>query len=99
MFVKDDSGSSLRGRSTKTRRAIQTTPLQVREPQSEGSSGRPVRGQVNWFNPGKRYGFVELLDGSGDAFLHATALSIGVGTRSRARRSSFEWLWGSGVRR
>jgi cold shock protein len=56
-------------------------PLQVREPQSEGSSDLAVRGKVKWFNPGKRYGFVELLDGSGDAFLHATALaSIGVGT-------------------
>jgi len=27
------------------------------------------------YNPGKRYGFIELSDGSGDAFLHASALS------------------------
>jgi CspA family cold shock protein len=29
---------------------------------------------VKWFNPDKRYGFVELSDGSGDAFLHASVL-------------------------
>jgi CspA family cold shock protein len=34
----------------------------------------PVRGKVKWFNPAKRFGFVELSDGSGDAFLHATVL-------------------------
>jgi cold shock protein len=45
----------------------------------EQPSDLPVRGKVKWFNPTKRYGFVELLDGSGDAFLHATVLRrIGV---------------------
>jgi len=45
----------------------------------EQPSDPPVRGKVKWFNPSKRYGFVELLDGSGDAFLHATVLRrIGV---------------------
>jgi CspA family cold shock protein len=33
---------------------------------------------VKWYNPQKRYGFVELSDGSGDAFLHATARGIGI---------------------
>jgi CspA family cold shock protein len=33
-----------------------------------------VSGKVKWFNPAKRFGFVELSDGSGDAFLHATVL-------------------------
>ena len=32
-------------------------------------------GQGKWYNPRKRYGFVELSDGSGDAFLHASALA------------------------
>jgi CspA family cold shock protein len=36
-----------------------------------------VWGKLKWFNPGKRYGFVELSDGSGDAFLHASAV-VGV---------------------
>ena len=29
---------------------------------------------MKWFSPVKRYGFVELSDGSGDAFLHASVL-------------------------
>jgi CspA family cold shock protein len=38
-----------------------------------------VPGKVKWFNPSKGYGFVELSDGSGDAFLHATVLGrIGI---------------------
>jgi CspA family cold shock protein len=38
-----------------------------------------VQGKVKWFNPSKGYGFVELSDGSGDAFLHATVLGpIGI---------------------
>ena len=50
-------------------------PPQPAEPQlAEEPSEPPVRGKVKWFNPSKRYGFVELLDGSGDAFLHATVL-------------------------
>jgi CspA family cold shock protein len=32
---------------------------------------------VKWYNALKRYGFVELSDGSGDAFLHASAV-VGV---------------------
>src|SRR5271166_2973734 len=49
--------------------------------QLEEPSGLPVRGIVKWFNPSKRYGFVELSDGSGDAFLHASVLSrLGVST-------------------
>ena len=50
-------------------------PPRPAEPQlGEEPSEPPVRGRVKWFNPNKRYGFVELLDGSGDAFLHATVL-------------------------
>jgi cold shock protein len=30
---------------------------------------------VKWFNPEKGFGFVELSDGSGDAFLHGSVLS------------------------
>jgi cold shock protein len=36
---------------------------------------------VKCYNPDKRYGFVELSDGSGDAFLHVSALAgIGIST-------------------
>ena len=41
----------------------------------EAPSGPPVRGVVKWFNPEKGFGFVELFDGSGDAFLHGSVLA------------------------
>lgn len=37
-------------------------------------SGPPTRAKVKWFNPEKGFGFVELADGSGDAFLHLSVL-------------------------
>jgi len=40
----------------------------------ETPSGPPVRAVVKWFKPERGFGFVELADGSGDAFLHATVL-------------------------
>ena len=49
-------------------------PSSSTEPQIEEPTDPPVPGKVKWFNPDKRYGFVELADGSGDAFLHASAL-------------------------
>jgi cold shock protein len=41
----------------------------------EAPSGPPVHGVVKWFNPEKGFGFVELSDGSGDAFLHGSVLA------------------------
>jgi CspA family cold shock protein len=43
----------------------------------EQPSGPPVSAVVKWFKPEKGFGFVELSDGSGDAFLHATVLGRG----------------------
>ena len=40
-------------------------------PQFETPSGPSVRATVKWYNPEKGFGFVQLADGSGDAFLHA----------------------------
>jgi cold shock protein len=45
-------------------------------PQFETPSG-PLVGAVatvKWYNPGKGFGFVQLADGSGDAFLHASVV-------------------------
>jgi len=42
---------------------------------SEIPSGPPVSGIVKWFSPEKAFGFIELSDGSGDAFLHGTVLA------------------------
>src|SRR4029077_8718902 len=41
----------------------------------ETPSGPPVSGIVKWFSPEKGFGFVELSDGSGDAFLHGSLLA------------------------
>jgi len=41
----------------------------------EAPSGPPISGVVKWFSPEKGFGFVELSDGSGDAFLHGSVLT------------------------
>ena len=41
----------------------------------EAPSGPPVSGVVKWFSPEKGFGFVQLSDGSGDAFLHGNLLT------------------------
>ncbi len=38
------------------------------------SSGPDVEAKVKWYDTGKGFGFVELGDGSGDAFLHASVV-------------------------
>jgi cold shock protein len=55
-------------------RAFGTRP-RLSQPRFEAPSGPPVRGVVKWFNPDKGFGFVELSDGSGDAFLHGSLLA------------------------
>ena len=71
--VEDPSSSDLSNRSEVASEAAR--------PQSEETSEMSVRAKVKWFNPAKRFGFVELADGSGDAFLHLTVLSrLGIST-------------------
>jgi CspA family cold shock protein len=43
-------------------------------PQFDSPSGPPVRATVKWYNPDKGFGFVEIADGSGDAFLHVSVV-------------------------
>jgi CspA family cold shock protein len=43
-------------------------------PQFEAPSGPSVRATVKWYNPEKGFGFVQLADGSGDAFLHVSVV-------------------------
>jgi len=45
------------------------------QPRFEAPSGPPLHGVVKWFSPEKGFGFVELSDGSGDAFLHGSVLA------------------------
>ena len=54
---------------------VRSAQPEIAQPELERSADLPVFGKVKWFNPSKGYGFIELSDGSGDAFLHATALS------------------------
>lgn len=51
------------------------TRLRFSEPRFEAPSGPSVQGVVKWFSPEKGFGFVELLDGSGDGFLHGSVLA------------------------
>ena len=46
-------------------------------PRFDEPSGPAISAVVKWFKPEKGFGFVELTDGSGDAFLHATVLGRG----------------------
>jgi cold shock protein len=60
--------------------SVSEARAEVAEPRDEEpAAALPVLGKVKWYDPNKRYGFIELSDGSGDAFLHATALA-GIGT-------------------
>jgi cold shock protein len=45
-----------------------------RGPQFDSPSGPPVRATVKWYKPDKGFGFVQLADGSGDAFLHVSVV-------------------------
>src|SRR5438270_3463654 len=40
----------------------------------EAPSGSPIQAVVKWYNPDKGFGFVQLADGSGDAFLHVSVV-------------------------
>jgi cold shock protein len=55
-------------------RAFGTRP-RFSQPRFGAPSGPPIGGAVKWFSPEKGFGFVELSDGSGDAFLHGSLLA------------------------
>jgi CspA family cold shock protein len=65
----------IEGDDTRDLRSDSEVPLQFAEPQLDAPSAPAVWGKLKWYNPAKRYGFVELSDGSGDAFLHVSALA------------------------
>jgi CspA family cold shock protein len=54
-------------------RAFGAAP-QFSSPRFSPPSGPPTRAVVKWFKSEKGFGFVQLSDGSGDAFLHARVL-------------------------
>ena len=58
----------------------------------------PVEAIVKWFNPAKGFGFVEIADGSGDAFLSIKALQ-GVGRDTIAPGAKLTVFVGQGEKR
>jgi len=56
-------------------------PSSYPPPRQSVASGPEVEAVVKWFNAEKGFGFVEVADGSGDAFLHVSVLS-GAGAQS-----------------
>ena len=52
-------------------------------------------GTVKWFNPTKGFGFIELEDGSKDAFVHISAVErSGLSTLSEGQKVTFELVAG-----
>ncbi|MDA0305025.1 MAG: cold-shock protein [Proteobacteria bacterium] len=52
-------------------------------------------GTVKWFNPTKGYGFIELGDGSKDAFVHISAVErAGLTTLNEGQKVEFELVPG-----
>ncbi len=48
-------------------------------------------GTVKWFNPTKGYGFIEPEDGSGDVFVHISAVQqAGLTTLNEGQRVDFD---------
>jgi CspA family cold shock protein len=66
-------------------------PRQFGGPPRPAATGPVVDAVVKWFNPEKGFGFVELADGTGDAFLHIAVLeasgrkSVAAGAKVKAR--------------
>jgi cold shock protein len=46
-------------------------------------------GKVKWYNPDKGFGFIVRDDGSGDVYLHSTALPSGTTTVANGQRVEF----------
>ncbi|MDE0694661.1 MAG: cold-shock protein [Boseongicola sp.] len=54
-----------------------------------------TRGTVKWFNQTKGYGFIQPEDGSGDAFVHISAVErSGLTTLNEGQKLTFELVSG-----
>jgi len=72
---KNDRQRQSRGWNDDSSSLYGNTPEPVSFPSFAASSSAPeVEATVNWYNAEKGFGFVALADGSGDAFLHVSAL-------------------------
>jgi CspA family cold shock protein len=82
---------------TRDMRSGSEVSLQLAEPQLEEPSAQPVLGKIKWYSAEKRYGFIELLDGSGDVFLHASSLR-GINISALQPGATLEFRVASGQR-
>ena len=52
-------------------------------------------GTVKWFNPNKGYGFIEANDGTGDVFVHISAVErAGLSNLNEGQKVEFEVVTG-----
>ncbi|NQU60387.1 MAG: cold-shock protein [Rhodospirillales bacterium] len=52
-------------------------------------------GTVKWFNPTKGFGFIEPVDGGGDAFVHISAVEkAGLSTLAEGQKVEYELVPG-----
>ena len=75
-----------------TMAAIMADPREVRGSQAlpEGHTAKMAQGTVKWFNADKGYGFIAPDDGSGDVFVHFSALEAN-GYRSLEENQKVEY--------
>ena len=56
-------------------------------------------GTVKWFNPAKRYGFIEPEDGGKDTFVHMSAVEkAGLGSLRQGQKVQYELVTGENGR-
>jgi cold shock protein len=72
--------------------AIMADPREVRGSQgsAEGHTAKMAQGTVKWFNADKGYGFIAPDDGSGDVFVHFSAIEA-TGYRSLEENQKVEY--------
>jgi CspA family cold shock protein len=72
--------------------AIMADPREVRGSQAlpEGHIAKMAQGTVKWFNADKGYGFIAPDDGSGDVFVHFSAIEAN-GYRSLEENQKVEY--------
>jgi cold shock protein len=72
--------------------AIMADPREVRGSKAlaEGHTAKMAQGTVKWFNADKGYGFIAPDDGSGDVFVHFSAIEAN-GYRSLEENQKVEY--------
>jgi CspA family cold shock protein len=76
----------------RTMAAVMADPREVRGSQAlpEGQTAKMAQGTVKWFNADKGYGFIAPDDGSGDVFVHFSAIEAN-GYRSLEENQKVEY--------